>query len=92
MSKRLPEMPNEHPKIKLTLEAELDHDFERFSTGHMRLTMERCEVKEGDNLIGHVATVIPAGVVVSIGKRSYYISAQTLWNAVREAETNQATT
>lgn len=82
----LPPMPEPRPVLTLTLTATLDHDFEKYSTGDMRMCYERVHVSEGDKQIGTVAPAIPSGIVVSIGSRSYFVGASELWNAVQQAE------
>jgi hypothetical protein len=85
-----PPMPEPHPTLSITLSVVLDHDFERFSNGNMRMTLERSDVASDDGqIVGHVASVMPNGIVVKVGSRSYYLSPMDLWNAVEEAEARQ---
>lgn len=51
---------------------------------------DRSEVTRDDQIVGHVASVLPNGVVVKVGSRSYYLSPVDLWNAVEEAESRDA--
>lgn len=86
-SKMLPPIPEPHPTLEITVSLVLDHDFERFSNGNMRMTLERSDVADDDGQeVGHVASVMPNGVVVKVGSRSYYLSPMDLWNAVEKAE------
>lgn len=82
----LPPMPEPHPTLSITVEVVLDHDFERYSNGNMRMTLDRADVLGDGEKIGHVAHVMPNGVVAKIGSRSYYLSPLALWNAINEAE------
>ena len=87
----LPPIPEPHPTLEVTLGLVLDHDFERFSNGNMRMTLERSEVADdAGKIVGHVASVMPNGVVVKVGSRSYYLSPMDLWNAVEKAESETA--
>lgn len=85
-SATLPPIPEPHPTLDITVTLVLDHDFERFSNGNMRMTLERSEVSDDGQIVGHVASVMPNGTVVKIGSRSYYLSPMDLWNAVADAE------
>lgn len=87
---KLPPMPDPHPTLRLTVNAVLDHDFERFSNGNMRMTLDRVDVSRDDQVVGHVASVMPNGVVVKVGSRSYYLSPLALWDAVEQAEQEQS--
>lgn len=86
-AKALPPIPEPHPTLVISVTLTLDHDFERFSNGYMRMTLERSEVaNDAGEIVGHVASVIPNGVVVKVGSRSYYLAPMDLWNAVEAAE------
>lgn len=88
--KMLPKMPEPHPTLRITVDVVLDHDFERFSNGNMRMTLERSDVSNDGEVVGHVASVMPSGTVVKVGSRSYYLSPLVLWNAVAEAEAKES--
>ena len=82
----LPAMPEPHPTLSVTLNLVLDHDFDRYSNGNMRMTPERAEVSDDGKIVGHVASVLPCGTVVRVGSRSYFLAPMDLWNAVAQAE------
>lgn len=88
----LPPIPEPHPVLRISLDAVLDHDFERYSNGNMRMTIDRAEVKQGEQVVGHVASVLPAGIVVKVGSRSYYLSPMELFSAVEQAEQSSSET
>jgi hypothetical protein len=82
----LPTIPEPHPTLDVTIRLTLDHDFERYSNGTMRMTLDRSEVSCDGEVVGHVASVLPNGLVIKVGSRSYYLSPMDLWNAVENAE------
>jgi archaellum component FlaF (FlaF/FlaG flagellin family) len=86
----LPPIPEPHPTLSVTIDLVLDHDFETYSNGSMRMTLDRSDVSANGEVVGHVASVLPNGVVVKVGSRSYYLSPIDLWNAVEEAESRTA--
>ena len=89
-TEKLPPMLDPHPTLRVAVDVVLDHDFERFSSGNMRMTLDRAEVSRDDQVVGHVAPVLPNGLVIKVGPRSYYLSPLSLWDAVEQAEREQS--
>ena len=79
-------MPKKRPVIRLVLEATLDHDFDRYSDGNLRMLMGACDISRSGKKLGYVAAALPAGIVINTETRSWYVSPEALWNAVEEAE------
>ena len=69
------------------MELKLDHDFDRFSNGSLRMCMEPVTVSEDGKEIGLVAGCMGGGICVSIGGRQWYLDAMELFIAVRKLDT-----
>jgi hypothetical protein len=88
-----PRLPDEPITIAVgNLTATLDHDFDRFSSGHMRMTFADCEAEVFENVdgtstqVGTVRGCIGSGVAITIGRREWFLSAESIWHAVKAAD------
>ena len=95
-----PRMPDPPPKMKITLEVELLHDFGRYDSGHMMLTFADCstawmrekpkdgeEPKKAYEVIAAIGGQLQISVDIDKGaQRAWVLRPQALMDAVIAAD------
>jgi len=83
-----PKMPTERITIRTAerLTLHLDHDFERFSSGGLRMGFDPTIISRNGVELGRVGPCMGGGVMVVIGQRQWYVSDKELWLVVAEAD------
>lgn len=87
----LPPMPDPPPSFEIQVKAELACDFARYSTGKLSMKQQVAEVTVGGKEIGRIDFGYDACAIVSIGRRTYRVKFEDIFNAVYEQSNRNET-